>query len=269
MSARSGATWKLQIMLRSAPHSRMDTPFLVSLVLGIGAAAANVLGGLVVVSRRGWNELLLKHFVALGAGFMLAATFLRMLPESLALSSNAPILMLAGYFLVHFFEHTVAPHFHFGEEVHADVMMDPGVSASAVLGLAIHTFFDGVSIASGFLVSVPLGLLIFCAVFLHKFPEGFTVASIALASGRGPRGAMAASLILGAATLLGVIGMHRFAFAVGYALPISTGVTLYVAASDLIPEVNEERGPRMALVVFLGVFLFWVAERALRAAGLH
>ncbi len=256
-------------MLRSAVHSRMDKSFLISLVLGLGAAAANVLGGLVIVSRRGWNELLLKYFVALGAGFMLAATFLRMLPESMELSKDAPLLVLAGYFLVHFFEHTIAPHFHFGEEVHDDVMMHPGVSASALAGLAIHTFFDGVSIASGFLVSVPLGLLIFCAVFLHKFPEGFTVASIALASGRGKRGALLASLMLGAATLLGVVGMHRFAGAVAYALPVSTGVTLYVAATDLMPEVNEERGVKMALVVFLGVFLFWVAERALQAAGLH
>jgi ZIP family zinc transporter/zinc and cadmium transporter len=148
-------------------------------------------------------------------------------------------------------------------------MTDPAVSTSAVAGLAIHTFFDGVSIASGFLVSIPLGLLIFFAVFLHKFPEGFTVASIALASGRGPRGAFVASLVLGAATLLGVLGMHRFAFAVPYALPLSTGVTLYVAASDLMPEVNEERGVRMALVVFLGVFLFWMAEKLLVAVGLH
>jgi hypothetical protein len=61
--------------------------------------------------------------------------------------------------------------------------------------------------------------------------------------------------------------MNRFAGAVAYALPISTGVTLYVAASDLIPEVNEERGFAMALVVFLGVALFWGADMALAALG--
>ena len=49
---------------------------------------------------------------------MLAAVFLSMLPESLRLGPHSPALMLAGYFLVHFFEHTIAPHFHFGEEVH-------------------------------------------------------------------------------------------------------------------------------------------------------
>jgi zinc transporter ZupT len=243
------------------------SPLAWSLLLGGAAAAANVLGGLVVIARKHWNELVLKYFIALGAGFMLAATFLRMLPESLALTTHAPILMLAGYFVVHFFEHTIAPHFHFGEEVHGDVMMNPAVGFSALVGLSTHTFFDGVSIASGFLVSVPLGLLIFFAVVLHKVPEGFTVASIALASGRGKRGALLASFVLAGATLAGVVGMHRFAGAVPYALPLSTGVTLYVAASDLIPEVNEERGIAMALVVFLGVALFYLTELGLTRLG--
>lgn len=244
------------------------TPFQWSLALGLAAALANVLGGLVVVSRSHWNELLLKSFLALGAGFMLAASFLRMLPESFRLSPHAPVLVLAGYFLVHFFEHTLTPHFHFGEETHGEAMLDPAASWSALLGLSIHTFFDGVSIASGFLVSVPLGLLIFGAVLLHKLPEGFTVASIALASGRGKRGALLSSGVLGLATLLGVLVMRPFAGVLPYALPLSTGVTLYVAASDLMPEVNEERGVRMALTVFVGVALFWLSEQALGSLGL-
>ena len=244
-----------------------SSPLALSLLLGAAAAAANVAGGLFVASRAQWSQIVLKYFIALGAGFMLAATFLRMLPESLALSGHAPALVVAGYFLVHFFEHTVAPHFHFGEEVHEELMVNPAVGFSALVGLATHTFFDGVSIASGFLVSVPLGLLIFFAVFLHKIPEGLTVASIALASGRGRRGALTASLVLAAATLAGVLGMHEFSGAVATALPVSTGVTLYVAATDLMPEVNEERGIVMALVVFLGVALFYGAELALGWLG--
>jgi ZIP family zinc transporter/zinc and cadmium transporter len=227
-----------------------------------------VLGGLIVVSRKHWNEIFLKYFIAIGAGFMLAATFLRMIPESMRLSERAPLLILAGYFLVHFFEHTVAPHFHFGEEVHQDEMINPAVGFSALVGLSTHTFFDGVTIASGFLVSVPLGLLLFFAVLLHKIPEGFTVASIALASGRGKDGAIFASFVLAAATLAGVLGMNYFSGAVHYGLPLSAGVTLYVAASDLMPEVNESRGIKMALMVFLGVALFYTTEQALDGLGL-
>jgi ZIP family zinc transporter/zinc and cadmium transporter len=242
-----------------------------SLLLGATAALANVVGGVIVVARKHWNELVLKYFIALGAGFMLAATFLQMVPEAMKRwPTQTPFLVLAGYFVVHFFEHTVAPHFHFGEEVHDDVMMDPSVGISALVGLAIHTFFDGVAIAAAFLASPTMGFLIFFAVLLHKIPEGFTVASIALASGRGTRGAITASLVLAGTTLVGVIGMQAFHDALPYAFPLSTGVTLYVAASDLIPEVNEEKGPRMPLLVFIGVALFYATEKALEAAlGVH
>lgn len=245
----------------------MNPPSAWSLAFGAAAAAATVLGGL-LVTRRSWSELVLKSFIALGAGFMIAAVSLRMLPVSMRLSEHAPMLILAGYLLVHFFEHTVAPHFHFGEEIHQDEMVNPAVGFSALVGLSIHAFFDGVSISSGFLVSLPLGLVIFVAVLLHKLPEGFTVASIALASGRGRRGALTASAVLGAATLLGSVATYRFAGAVSYTLPLSAGVTLYVAATDLLPEVNEERGIRMALVVFAGVALFYLTEVALEGLGL-
>jgi ZIP family zinc transporter/zinc and cadmium transporter len=117
----------------------------------------------------------------------------------------------------------------------------------------IHTFFDGIAIASGFLISQWLGWIIFLAVFLHKIPEGFTVASVMLASGRSRRMAWGASVLLGAATVAGVLMMAIFRHGVSAGLPLSAGVTIYVAASDLVPEVNKEPGVRMALLVFIGV----------------
>ena len=72
-----------------------------------------------------------------------------------------------------------------------------------LLGLAIHTFFDGVAIASGFLVSTWLGVVIFLAVFLHKLPEGFTVASVVLASGQGRHNGSAGRRIVRSGYLAG------------------------------------------------------------------
>src|SRR5207249_308229 len=93
------------------------------------AAAANLLGGAVVTLRR-WDDRFLRYAVALGAGFMLAAVLLKMLPESARLTPVAPGLVLAGYLLIHLFEHTVAPHFHFGAEVHPEQLGgSAGVSA--------------------------------------------------------------------------------------------------------------------------------------------
>ena len=122
-----------------------------------------------------------------------------------------------------------------------------------MIGLLIHTFFDGIAIASGFLVSNWLGWVIFLAVFLHKVPEGFTVSSVMLASGRSRTIAWSASALLGAATLCGVLLMRLLSPLVHMGLPVSAGVTLYVAASDLVPEVNKEPGVRVAMMVFLGV----------------
>jgi zinc and cadmium transporter len=230
---------------------------LLSILLGLTAAAANVLGGAVIVRKR-WEQRYLNYFVALGAGFMLATSLVEMVPESLKLrGSDAGFLVLLGYLLIHFFEHTVTPHFHFGEETHTAEFVQSHKGISVLLGLMIHTFFDGIAITSGFLVSNWLGWIIFIAVFLHKIPEGFTVASVMLASGRSRGLAWGASVLLGAATLAGVLTMVLFKHAVAAGLPLSAGVTIYVAASDLIPEVNKEPGVKMALLVFVGVaFLF-------------
>jgi ZIP family zinc transporter/zinc and cadmium transporter len=232
-------------------------PLILSMLLGLSAAGANVFGGAIIVQRN-WERRYLRYFVALGAGFMLATSLVEMVPESLQLrGKDAAFLVLIGYLLIHFFEHTVTPHFHFGEETHADEFLHPHKGYSVLVGLMIHTFFDGIAIASGFLVSNWLGWIIFLAVFLHKIPEGFTVASVMLASGRSRGFAWGASALLGAATVAGVLTMAMFRHDVAAGLPLAAGVTIYVAASDLIPEVNREPGVRMALVVFLGVgFLF-------------
>ena len=253
------------------------------LLFGLLAAGANVFGGLVLVKSgiHRWGERFLKYLVALGAGFMLAAIFIEILPESVRIwtrsaqgeaDSHAVVgamtLLLAGYLLIQFFEHTLTPHFHFGAETHPESFMRrPSAAYTAAGGLCIHTFFDGVSIASAFYVSPKVGLLVFIAILLHKMPEGFTVASIMLASGRSPQKALIATAAIGATTLAGVIAVAvldaRMTDAVGYALPFSAGVTLYVAASDLIPEVNhkEERNPTVSIVVFVGVALFYLLHR--------
>ena len=221
--------------------------------LGLVAAAANLIGGYFVV-RKEWPRRVLQYFLALGAGYMLAVAFLEVIPESIRLAGESALLFVVmGYFLVHLFEHTIAPHFHFGEETHHEEFSHEHASSTVLLGMIIHTFFDGVAIAAGFLVSMWLGLVLFVAVFLHKLPEGFTIASVALASGRGKRNAILGAGLLGAATLVGVLLTTLLQGQLKYALPLSGGVTAYVAATDLLPEVNREPNWRMALLVFAGV----------------
>jgi zinc transporter ZupT len=167
------------------------------LCFGTIAALANLIGGLLLIKSGAHRlgERFLKYLVALGAGFMLAAIFIEILPETVSIwtaskkgtnaaqaVAGAMTLLLGGYLLIQLFEHTIAPHFHFGAETHPESFMRPSAAYTAVGGLWIHTFFDGVSIAAAFLVNFKVGLLVFIAILLHKMPEGFTVASPLLAS---------------------------------------------------------------------------------------
>jgi zinc transporter ZupT len=226
--------------------------------IGFAAAAAlgNVIGALAVVRhlRRGLR--VIDACLAFGAGFMLAVTLLGVMPEVLKGSSSSALYVLLGYFAVHMAQHVFTPHFHFGEETHR---LSPGAGNSALLGLTLHTFFDGVAIASGFLVSGRLGIL-FLAVFLHKLPEGVTIASVMVAGGRSRGRAVGAAGILGGATVLGVLLTDQIAPLARHGLALSAGVTLYVAASNLVPEVQSKRGWLSALAFVGGAVGFFLTE---------
>lgn len=236
-----------------------------SIILGTIAALADIAGGLVLVRARG-VERYLRYFVALGAGFLMATALLEMTPESLRLNARlAPALIMLGYCVMHLLEHTINAHFHYGEETHHGEFVSARTGYSVLGGLSVHALFDGVAIGSGFALSNWLGWVIFLAILLHKAPEGFTMASVMLASGRSRRTAFWSAVALAGATLAGVLVIQLVPRWVPYGLPVSAGVALYVAATDLVPEVNREPGIRMALVFFAGVGGFLLLRMLLPA----
>lgn len=230
------------------------------LAFAVAAALGNVVGALAVVRhlRRGLR--LIDGCLAFGAGFMMAVATLGMLPVVVEGSSNAAIFILLGYFAVHLAQHVFTSHFHFGEETHR---LSPSAGLSALFGLTLHTFFDGVAIASGFLVSEQLGLLLFLAVLLHKLPEGVTIASVMVAGGQSRRQALGAAAVLGGATILGVLLTEQVAALSRHGLALSAGVTLYVAASNLVPEFQAKRGWLTPAAFFGGAAGYFVTERLL------
>lgn len=222
------------------------------------AAGANVLGAAAVTSRRRWSVKALEAMVALSAGFMICASLADMLPEAIERGGHgAALVALAGYLLVHLTQHTLVQHFHFGEETHE---VSETVSFSALVGLLLHTFVDGVAIASGFIVSTSLGMLVFVAILLHKFPEGLAISSLFLAAGAGRARALGAAALLGAATIVGVLVTQLVAPVATHGLALSAGVTLYVGASNLVPEFQGKTGWRLPLAFFTGCALYFAAR---------
>ncbi len=185
----------------------MNIPFTI-ILFGLVAASAEILGGSVVLMQKEWPQKIQEYLLALGAGFILALVLLDLIPASITgIGSTAPLLILTGFSVMHFAEHTVVGHLHFGEEVHSEVMVSKVASYSAFWGLFIHAFFDGVSISAGMQYNFSLGLMIFFAILLHKFPEGLTIASVMLAADHPRKSAFWASASAGAGTMLGIVAM--------------------------------------------------------------
>lgn len=229
----------------------------------IAAAGANLLGAVAVTWRSRWSARALDAMLAFAAGFMIAVALVDLFPEALARGGHrAALVALGGYLAVHVTQHVIGTHFHFGEETHA---VSEAVSVAALVGLLLHTFVDGVAVASGLDVSGAVGALVFIAVILHKVPEGLAISSLFLAAGQGRRRALLAAGALGLATVAGVALTSEVAALREYGLALASGVTLYVGMSNLVPEFRARGGWRLPVAFVGGSALYFVA-RALTGA---
>ena len=248
------------------------------ILLSLVASLAQVSGGLLVQQKKEWPEAVEITLLALGAGFLLALAFLELIPESLTLTNRneiALLMMLIGFSALHFFEHILAGHMHFGKETHEEAAIHSHTLFGAIGGLAIHAFFDGMSICAAAEAKSSLGILVFVAVLLHKVPEGLTVASVMRAGRRSTAAERRATFLLPAATLAGAIVVLLFVSIdtrfIGFLFAFSAGSAVYVGAADLIPELNRRsnhdapffRGRSAPVLVFLGMLLFWIGAYVL------
>jgi zinc and cadmium transporter len=226
----------------------------IALLASVAAALANVVGAALVTGRRVWSARDLDMMIAFSGGFLISVAVVDMIPDAIVThGATAGWMVLTGYLAVHLTQHTLVPHFHFGEETHH---VTRAVGISALIGLMLHMLMDGVAIASGFAAGTSVGTLVVAAIILHKLPEGSTVSSLFLAAGFGRRNALGAAALLGLATVLGALLTESFAPLSEYGLALSGGVTVYVAASNLVPEFQHKHGWRFPAAFFGGCLAF-------------
>ncbi|MEO7102917.1 MAG: ZIP family metal transporter [Gemmatimonadaceae bacterium] len=227
---------------------------LAALLAAIVAALANVVGAAFVTGRRVWSARDLDIMIAFSGGFMISVAVVDMIPDAVvAHGATAGWMVLAGYLAVHLTQHNLVPHFHFGEETHH---VTRAVGISALIGLMLHMLMDGVAIASGFGAGASVGTLVVAAIILHKLPEGSTVSSLFLAAGFNRRNALGAASLLGLATVIGAVLTVVIAPLAKYGLALSGGVTVYVAASNLVPEIQHKHDWRFPVAFFGGCVAF-------------
>lgn len=246
------------------------------------AGLANVLGGYLSLVKKEISRRFLIYSIAIGAGFILARTFLGMVPE--VINQNLPFgaaLILLGYLGTYVIENIFASHAH-EDDVHhhgliealheAEPLVSEPASWACLIGLVIHTFFDGASIVTSFSIDYSSGILMFLAVILHKIPEGFSVSSIMLAAGKSRQQSFFTSLLLMFSTCIGaIISLWFGIFSSVYTtsiLALSTGSFIFVGASNLIPATQKGEYRTAVLFSLLGVGLYYLTEHLLFITGL-
>jgi len=227
------------------------------------ASLATLLGGWGVVRFLQGRAQFMRLLSGVAAGYLLSVTVVRIIPECLEAKGGElnAYWVLAGYLLVHVMEHGITLHFHYGEETHTDGSPLSGVLA--LIGLSLHSLMDGVAIAAALSTHSNLGPLVVLGILFHRIPEGGTIASIFLVRGFGNRAAMLAAGTLAMAAMLGAAGQSLLNLPTGPILGLTAGLALYVASSDLLPEVQKVSGLRSTIALLSGVGIFLLSSRLL------
>ena len=209
--------------------------------------------------------------VGFSTGAILGASFFDLLPESIDAAGVQGALAAAFAGVIAAFAMEKVIHLHHHHHVdHAGEHKHP-LGAIMLVGGAMHSFFDGVAIAAGFLAGMPIGVTTTVAVIFHEIPHGIGNFSLLLYSGYGKRKALLLNFLAALSSVAGGLIFYFFAGWVkgleAYALAFTAGTFIYIAAADMFPELHKEKDAKGSVVqlacVLAGALLIWLLARAL------
>ncbi|MFA6039299.1 MAG: ZIP family metal transporter [Candidatus Peribacteraceae bacterium] len=228
----------------------LGSVFLVSAISLVGAAF--------LLLREKVLRGMLLYLVSFSSGALLGDVFIHMLPEVAEGGSLAPglVVVLGGIVFSFIVEKLVHwRHCHLLPEDEQEHEHSHNVGAMSLVGDSIHNFIDGLAIASSFLVSVPVGISTTIAVVFHEIPDEMGNFAVLLHSGYTRKKALLfnflSALVAVAGALFVLLGNQAFAPLNTYLLPFAAGNLLYIAGTDLIPELHKEQRLRQSFFQLL------------------
>lgn len=237
------------------------------------AAAANVVGGLIIFLKRDWSERGVSALMALSAGLLIAITVLDLIPEVMKRNESSPIFILGGLVFLFLIQQYVAPRVTKRDGKESD---GPNRAvAGSVLGMVVHAFFDGFSIITSFGLNFSLGLTVFIALLLHKIPAGVTVSSLVFSLTLDKKRGLISTVFMAISTLVG--GSVGFILTDIYLpnegtlaliLAVTAGILLYVGAADLLPSVAAKRDRLVSWFVVIGIVIFFLLQQIIGQLGI-
>jgi zinc transporter ZupT len=229
--------------------------FWIALAASSMAAVVTSAGIFTIRRFEKWAQDKSTYFICFAAGVLIAASFLHIIPKAFSMSGQAPAFLLGGYVALHLFNRFITAYV---------CEKDPGerfaIGLVPMLGIGLHSFIDGFIYSIAFTVSVFTGALATTGMVLHEFPEGIITYLMLLRSGFSAR--IALLLSLGAAALstpLGMLVSYPLISKIdqptlGVLLSLSAGALVYVGATHLLPQAEQEP-KKYSLVALAGGIL--------------
>ncbi|MDD4901743.1 MAG: ZIP family metal transporter [Patescibacteria group bacterium] len=203
--------------------------------------------------------------VSLSAGALIGGAFLHLLPEAAEkMDSTMLYFIVLSAFIFFFFMEKLLFWRHCHEEncsVHSFGYMN-------LVGDSVHNFIDGLVIASTFLIDIKLGIITTLVIALHEIPQEIGDFGVLIHAGFEKKKALIVNYIVALTVVLGGVVGYFISFALNniipFLLPFAAGGFIYIAASDLMPEIRKETNLKKAVssfVIFiLGIVLMFVLK---------
>lgn len=246
----------------------------------LGSIAA-LIGGVILLSQGKLASKISHYLAAFAAGVLLGTALVDLLPEALHHSEELGgeiniflwvLVGILGFFLLERFIHW----FHHHHDTREFKIEEKKTAVPLIIfGDTFHNFVDGIIIAATFLVDIKLGMVTTLAVAAHEIPQEIGDFGLLLHRGMTRIKVLTVNLISAAAALVGAVLTYMVGDAIEGILPIllalAGGFFIYIALSDLIPEIHSEDRRDVAfwetLLLLLGVIIIYIAVSALEHGG--
>ena len=253
----------------------MDTLSYILVFTFLGSVLS-LIGGVILLYNTKF-AIKISHFLAsFAAGTLLGAAFFDLLPEaSHEGGEDINVFMWTFIGLISFFllERFISWfHHHHTHGLEADPVIP-----LVVFGDGVHNFIDGVAIASSFMINIPLGIATSLAVAAHEIPQEIGDFGILLHKGVAKFKVLTYNIFSALMAIVGALLTFYLAEALNGVLPIllalTAGFFIYIAASDLIPDIHNEEKREVAFIetvlLLLGSATIWVFLMWIEGLGLH
>jgi zinc and cadmium transporter len=231
----------------------MENTFWTALATSILAALVTSSGIYTIRRYTAWGERNTTYFICFAAGVLISASFLHIIPKSLAMTSNGPAWLLAGFFGLHLLNRFLTSFVCEKDPKKKDYAL----GIVPMFGIGFHSLIDGFIYSITFTVSILTGFLSTAGMVLHEFPEGIITYLLLVRSGFSERHAMWIAFLAAAATTpLGMVLSYPLISQtdqplLGSLLALSAGALVYVGATHLLPRAEQEH-KKYSLVALAG-----------------